>query len=217
MLALVAACGCRCWPSLEQRLLKQWTSGQIRRLGTGTHFGHCKMVNAGCAGAESVSQPAEIEQVARLDCGAGRRVTAVALSPCAGWLAASSAPMDGNGGGELRIWQASPTAGGPLRSELHLCSVCCCIPAHIALQFLCRIDVTLRSTVTLVLGPGCITVAHSGCSVTHRRFDEAVRLPLPAAAAALAFLPQGGVLPPLLATAGGDTGPQLWCRVRLGC
>ena len=50
-------------------------------------------------------------------------------------------------------------------------------------------------------------------STAARRLDEAIRLPLAAAATALAFVPQGGIVPPLLAVSCGSAGTQLWSEV----
>ena len=49
--------------------------------------------------------------------------------------------------------------------------------------------------------------------ITACRVDETIRLPLAAAATALAFVPQGGIVPPLLAVSCGGAGTQLWSQV----
>jgi hypothetical protein len=49
------------------------------------------------------------------------------------------------------------------------------------------------------------------------RLNEAIRLPIAAAATALAFMPQGGSVPPLLAVSCGGAGTQLWSQVLRCC
>ena len=49
-------------------------------------------------------------------------------------------------------------------------------------------------------------------NVSSPRFEEAARLPLPAAAAALAFVPVSGGLPPVLSVACGAYGTLVWSQ-----
>ena len=61
------------------------------------------------------------EPIATLSCGGSGAVTAVALSPCAGWLAAA---IEGGGSSaELYLWRAAAALdGGGLRCQhLQLC------------------------------------------------------------------------------------------------
>lgn len=66
----------------------------------------------------------------------------------------------------------------------------------------------LHTSVCSVLPNSAYSDSAAAC-----RLDEAIRLPLAAAATALAFVPQGGIVPPLLAVSCGGAGTQLWSQV----
>ena len=129
--------------------------------------------------------------MAELSLGGNPTATCVAISPCAAWLAATSVEDD-QGPAQLHLWQAAASADGHFR---HGC---------------------YRSLQQLLCHTSACSVLPSNVysdGITACRVDETIRLPLAAAATALAFVPQGGIVPPLLAVSCGGAGTQLWSQV----